>query len=178
MEVQVSKRLIAMIVAALAVLALVAGCGGGSDSDSGDSSAATTEAADGGGSGAPALSKAEFIKQGDVICTKVAGELAKGIADFMSENGLGQTEEPSEEQQEELVAEVILPLFKSQAEQIGELGAPEGEEEAVAEIVEGTEEAVAEGEEDLSGAIGGDNPLQGVNEKAQDFGFQICGKEA
>lgn len=171
-----SKRFIATILAALAIAAIVAGCGGGSDS--GDSTAADSEAGGSAGNNAPALSKAEFIKKGDAICAKVGGELAKGIADFMGGIGLEETEEPSEEQQEELVAEVILPLFQSQAEQLGALGAPEGEEEQVAEIVEGTEEAVAEAEDDPSGAISGDNPLQGVNEKAQEFGFNVCGKEA
>jgi hypothetical protein len=173
MEDQLSKRFIAMLVSALTIVALVAGCGGGSDS--GDSSAADTSSQD--KSTAPALSKAEFIKQGDEICTKTAEELNEGIESYTSENELDEGEEPSEEQQEALVSEAILPVFRAQAEQLGALGPPTGEEAAVEEIVTGIEDAVADAEDDLSSAISGESPLEDANAKAREFGFKVCGQE-
>jgi hypothetical protein len=165
-----SKRFIATLAAALAIVVLVAGCGGGSDSS--DSTAADTGGAD--TSDAPALSKAEFIKQGDEICAETGQKLQEGITDFSSENGLDEGE-PSEEQAEELVTEVILPLIQEQAEEIDALGAPKGEEAEVEEIVAGLEEAVDEGLEDPSIATGSDNPFADVDQRSQDFGFNVCG---
>ncbi len=167
-----SKRFIATLVGALAIVVLVAGCGGGSDS--GDSSAADTSSPE--KSTGPALSKAEFIKQGDEICTKTSEELNEGIESYTSENGLDEGE-PSEEQQEELVSAVILPVFQSEAEQLGALGPPAGEEADVEEIVTGIEDAVSDAEGDLSSAITGDSPLEDANAKAREFGFKVCGQE-
>ena len=167
-----SKRFIATLAGALAIVALVAGCGGGSDS--GDSSAADTSSPE--KSTGPALTKAEFIKQGDEICKKTAEELNEGIASYTSENGLDESE-PSEEQQEELVSEVILPAFRAEGEELGALGPPTGDEEDVEEIVTGIEDAVTDAEGDLSSAITGDSPLEDANAKAREFGFEVCGQE-
>lgn len=167
-----SKRFIATLAGALAIVVLVAGCGGGSDSgDSGSANADSTTSGD----TAPALTKAEFIKQGDAICTETAATLAQGAKDFLSDAGLSESEEPSEEAQEELVGEVFLPAYQTQAEELGALGAPEGEEEQVEAIVTGFEEGVASAEDDLGGAIGED-PLADAKGAAADFGFTVCGE--
>jgi hypothetical protein len=165
-----SKRFIATLAGALAIVAVVAGCGG--SSDNGDGTTAETSSPD--NNGAPALTKALFIKQGDEICTETAKAFAQGIKDYMSENGLDPSEEPSEEQQEELIGEVILPAYKVQAEKLGELGAPKGEEEQAAEIVAGYEDAIADAEADPSGAIDED-PFADVKSDAGEFGFKVCG---
>lgn len=166
-----SKRFIAMLVGALAIVVLIAGCGG---SDSGDSDSTAADAGGNAGNDAPALSKAEFIKQGDEICTETVTTFSQGIKDFMSENGLDESEEPSQEAQEELAAEVLLPAYQTQAEELAALGAPEGEEEAVEGIVTGFEEAIADAEGDLGGAIEED-PFADVKAEAADFGFKVCG---
>jgi pyruvate/2-oxoglutarate dehydrogenase complex dihydrolipoamide acyltransferase (E2) component len=180
MEVQVSKRFIAMLAGALAIVVLVAGCGGGSDSGDGstasaDNNTAQADSGDGASSNAPALSKAEFIKQGDEICSNAAKSFAEGVVKFMSENGIDESEGPSEEQEEELITEVILPAYQTQAEELGELGPPKGEEDAVAEIVTGFEEVVADGEGDPSSVVGGDDPFADAKSKAREFGLQVCG---
>ncbi|MGB7684552.1 MAG: hypothetical protein WBL45_02070 [Solirubrobacterales bacterium] len=172
-----SKRFIATLAGALAVVVLVAGCGGGSDSESSSADTSTpaeTSAPD--SNGAPALTKAEFIKQGDEICAGVSGKIAQSLDEYMTENGISETEGPTEEQEEGLVSEAVLPEYQLVAEELGALGAPEGEEEQVAEIVTGMEEVVAEGEEDPASVIGTDDPFADVNAKAVAFGFKVCGE--
>lgn len=169
-----SKRFIATLAGALAIVVLVVGCGGGDDSgDSGSSETSAPAETSAPDNGAPALSKAEFIKQGDAICTETATTLAQGTKEFFGAAGLDESEEPSEEVQEELVGEVFLPAYQTQAEELAALGAPEGEEETVEGIVTGFEEAIADAEGDLGGAIS-DDPFADVKAEAADFGFTVC----
>jgi ABC-type Fe3+-hydroxamate transport system substrate-binding protein len=163
-----SKRFIVVLASALAIASLAVGCGGG-DSTAGDTSTANDASSD-----VPALTKAEFIAQGDAICTKTLEKNSANVQAFLSENGLGEGEAPSPEQEEELVSTVILPQFQAVAEELGKLGPPEGEEAEVEEIVTGIEDAVAEGEDDPSGVIGGGDPFEDVNEKAKELGFKSC----
>ncbi len=171
MESRISKRFITMIVAALAIVVLVAGCGGGSDS--GDSSAADTSSPE--KSTGPALTKAEFIKQGDEICTTTEAEVAAEVLIYSEDNGFDEAEGPTEEQEEGLVTEVVLPGFQALAGELAELGPPEGEEAQVEEIIDGIEEVVADGEADPGSVIGTDDPFADINEKATEFGFKVCG---
>jgi hypothetical protein len=169
---KLSKRFIATIVGALALAALAAGCGGGGGSEGSDSTAADSGGSD--TNGAPALTKAEFIKQGDEICTKNVAKFAKAVTEFMNDNGIDPNAGPSQEQEEELLSEVVLPQFREEAEELDALGPPKGEEQEVEEIISGVEEIVAEGEEDPSTVTGSDDPFADVNQKAKDFGFKVC----
>jgi hypothetical protein len=170
-----SKRFIATIVGALVVAALVAGCGGGGGGNGGTDSTA----ANGGGSdndSAPALTKAEFIKQGDKICSESTKKFLEEVRKFTSDNGIDPSEAPSQEQEEELLTEVILPQFRVEAEELDALGPPKGEEQEVEEIISGLEEVIDEGEADPSSVSGSEDPFAEVNQKAKDFGFKVCGE--
>lgn len=164
-----SQRSIAMLVAALAIFAVAAGCGGGDD---GDSTAAETSS----DTDAPALTKAEFIKQGDKICATASKEYNEGIEDFSTENEVSQAKGPTEEQEEEVLAEIVLPRIKVEMEELRELGPPDGEEERVDVIFTGVEEVVAEGEDDPSTVAGNENPFADPNAEAKAFGFKVCGQ--
>jgi hypothetical protein len=177
MEVQLSKRFIAILAGMLAIVALLAGCGSsesGEESTAKPETTAKSDAGDGAANDAPALTKAEFIKQGDEICANASTVFAEGIEDFMSDHDLDPSEPPSDEDEEALVAEVIVPAYKQQAEELGELGPPKGEEQQVEEIVSGYEDVVAEGEADPSSLTGEDDPFADVKAKASEFGLKFC----
>jgi hypothetical protein len=164
-----SKRLIALLAAVLAIAA-IAGCGGGdSDTETAAPESAPSASEDSGG---PALTKAEFIEQGDAICKENQEEGEAELSAFLEEVGEG---EPSEEDQERVITEVVAPSLQASADGLRELTPPEGEEEAVAEIVDGLDEAIASVEDDPIAALEGD-PFTEVNEKAIDFGFKVCGE--
>src|SRR5262245_30219656 len=117
----------------LAALALVAaGCG------SDDDTTATTAA----------LTKAQFLKQGNQICSEGNKEINAGFEEFAEENNIPKNKRPSDAQLEEVAETVLIPSVSDQVEGIKELGAPEGEEEQVEEITDAAEEAIEEGEED------------------------------
>ena len=157
-----SKALLA-IGMAIALAAGVAACGGGDSS--GDSSTA-------------ALTKAEFIKQADKVCVDGEEALEAEGEEFAEENEF-DLENPTEEQKEEVVLEVIGPALHNQGEELAALGAPEGEEEAVEAIVNALETGADEIEDDPQILIEGkENPaLEEASELAADFGLTECGEE-
>jgi ABC-type glycerol-3-phosphate transport system substrate-binding protein len=159
-----SKRLIAMLAAVLAVAVVAAGCGG-----SDDSSSATTETA-------AALSKAEFIKQADAICTKGNESIETEANEFAEENNVN-TKKPKRAQQEEVIIDVVAPGVRRQGEEIAELGAPSGDEEEIDAIVAAVEEGADELEEDPGLLISGKNPLAKGSKMADSYGLKVCGEE-
>jgi hypothetical protein len=158
-----SKRLITALFGLL-VLALVAvGCGGGDDS-SGDATESSSSS----------LTKAEFIKQGDEICAKANSAIEEEANEFAEENNI-DTEKPTEAQQEEVIEQVFGPALRQQSEEIADLGPPQGEEEAVEDIVEAVGRGADEVEEDPAALLEGKNPLTEAGKLAKAFGFKQCG---
>jgi len=152
----VSKRLIALIVGALAV-GLIAGCGSSSD----DSSTSS-------------LTKAEFIKQGDVICTKHHETFENELRAFLKKSGANKGIE-SADALSEFAQTKLAPVFSSEAEELRALGAPSGEEEEVNAILDPLEEGIEELENN-SAKLGKETPagIEKANNSAEKFGFKVC----
>ncbi len=144
------------IAMAVAIVAL-GGCG---DSDDG---------------GEEALTKVEFIEQGDAICEKAEKQAETEAEEFAEENGF-DLEKATEEELEEAVAEVLVPALGQQAEEIDALAAPEGDEDKVEAIVVALEDGTADVEEDPSLVFEG-KPLKEASQLATDYGFEACGEE-
>lgn len=165
-----SKRLLVLCAGLLALGLLVAGCGSSDDS--------TTGSTDGGETSTASITKPELIKQGDAICTAGNEAIEEEAEAFAEENDV-DTENPTTEQQEEVVTEVIVPGIEEQAEEIGALGAPSGEEDEVEAIVSAVQSAAEEAGEDPSLIIKaeGAGPFKEANKLATDYGFKVCGEE-
>jgi hypothetical protein len=157
-----SKRLLVLFAGVLALGLLVAGCG--SSGDSTDSTASIT--------------KAELISKGDAICEAGNEAIEEEGEEFAEENGI-DTEKATTAQQEEVVSEVVAPGISEQAEELGALGAPSGEEEEVEAIVSAVETAAGEAEEEPSLLVEGEGagPFAEANELATNYGFKVCGEE-
>jgi hypothetical protein len=156
-----NKRLIVLLVGALAGALLIAGCG---SSDNSESTAS--------------LTKAEFIKQADSICGTTEKQSEKEFEEFFEEEGFSKNKEPSKEVQEQAVEEIIAPGIASQLEEIRALGFPEGQDGEEAEaIVESAEEDVEEVEEEPSALFSG-STFKKTNEEARAYGLKVCGSES
>lgn len=147
------------IVAAAAIALAGIGCGGGDE----ESTMAEAEAEQ-------ALTKEEFITQADQICADGDAELEQAF------NELDPDIQPSDEEATTFITDTVLPNLHGQADAIGELPAPEGDEEQVDEIVTALNSAIDEAEADPTGAItGGKDTFAEVNTLAQDYGLTKCG---
>lgn len=161
-----SKRLFAAFFGVLAIAVIGAGCG---SSDSGSSGGDT--------SSATALTKPEFIKAADAVCEEANESINGEAEEFAKENGV-DTKNPTTEQQEEVVSQVVAPALRDQAEKIDALGAPSGEEEAVEEIVTAVEAGADEAENDPGTLIEGKGatPFKEAQKLAKEFGLKVCGQ--
>jgi len=164
------------LVALVALIAVVAGCGGGGSSSNttgGDSTSggSTTEA----DSGGAAPTKAAFIKEADKLCTEAETELSEEVIAYAKDNGidLEKEEEPSEDQKVEIYEQIVLPNIARQAEELEALTPPAGEEDTVEDITSTLTTEVEEAEEDPSNLDSG--ALEGASKKAQAYGLTSCG---
>lgn len=155
-----SKRLVALLAALVALALIVAGCGSGGGS---------TE-------GTTALSKAEFVKQGNAICAKSSEEINEGFEEFVKENGLSKNKTPSKAVQEEAVETVLIPRVSKEVESVRALGPPDEEAEAV---LDAAEEALEKGEEDPIQFLKKESsgPFAKANKLAREYGLTKCGGE-
>jgi hypothetical protein len=160
-----SKRLIAVLAAVVALAVLAAGCGSSDDSTTDTGSVTVT------------LTKAQLIAQGDAICKQGNEEIEEGFERFQKENDIPKNQEPNDAQGVEIVETVLVPNIKTQSELLRGLGAPEGDEEQVGELLDSLDEAVETAEDDPEALFNEDtDPFGGVNQQAQDYGFTECGE--
>lgn len=75
-----------------------------------------------------------------------------------------------------MIAQVVGPAIKQQGEEIGDLGAPSGDEEQVEAIVAAVEGGADDLEEDPGALLEGKNPLEEGSKLAKAYGFKSCGK--
>lgn len=169
-----TKRVLAALVACLAIAAVAAGCGGGGDSSSsGDTTSGGSTEASG-----SAPTKAAFIKEADKICGEADEQLNEEVAEYAEENGIPiEKEEPTKDQQVELYEAVVLPNVAQQGEDIAALTPPEGDEGKIEEITDGLAEGVEEAEADPKQLTEGKNPLADASQKARAYGMKTCGSE-
>jgi hypothetical protein len=166
------RKIAAVLVALLALVAVVAGCGGGGSSSSstgGDSTFGGSTEADSGGA---APTKAAFIKEADKVCTVAENELTEEVEEFAKQHNIPLEKEPTEDQQAELFQEVVLPNIARQGEELAALTPPEGDEETIEDITSTLESEVEEAEGE--GGVN-EEALAGATKKAKAYGFKSCG---
>jgi hypothetical protein len=147
-----------MTAGVVAIAVIAAGCGSSSND--------TTSA----------LTKAEFISQGDAICEKGNKEIETGFEAFMKENGIKG--EPSKAEGVELSETVLIPSVKNQSEELRALGAPSGEEGEISAMLDALDEAVEEAEEDPEALLASESdPFGPANKMATEYGLKVCGRE-
>ncbi|GJM36811.1 MAG: hypothetical protein DHS20C19_01780 [Acidimicrobiales bacterium] len=139
----------------------------------------------------PALTKAEFIEQADAVCLAADVEAAPTFDAFWT--SLGDVDSDTEAGQQSIfdgmddVIEVVAPIWHDMADDIESLGVPEGDEERIADLVDDLRDAVDEMDRLVNAAVAGDelariqlddtDPMAGVNSRARNYGFLVCGQD-
>jgi basic membrane lipoprotein Med (substrate-binding protein (PBP1-ABC) superfamily) len=159
------RRLSLIGVASICIAGLlIAGCGSSSSTSSSTSTTTTTAA----------ISKAEFIAKGNVIC--LAGNKTQNASfeRFAKEHGLSEKSEPNKAQTEELVETVFAPNIQRQIDAIKALGAPSGEEQQLNEALETAQEALSKVEANPELFKGKQNPFHEAGLKLHALGLVKC----
>ena len=150
----------------LVLLALVAaGCG---DDEEEPAATTATEATGATGAGGASGTKAAFIAAADQICADASAELATEAQAQYPEGP------PTGEDAADFANEVVIPNLQGQLDAISDLDVPEGEEEAVADLLAKLQAGIDELEGDPEGFLesGG---LTDASEAAEKFGLTSCG---
>jgi hypothetical protein len=139
----------------LALLALVAaGCG--DDDDDGQEADAPT--------------KAEFIEQGDKICADADQALADVAIEHYPEGP------PTGDDAVAFAEDVFIPNLQGQHDDLAALTPPEGEEEAVADLLATLQAGIDEIAADPESFVRSD-ALEDASAAAADLGFRSCGQQ-
>lgn len=155
---------VGMVGALMALVALVGGCGGGDSTTTATSAATTT-------SKAP-LTKAEFIRRGDVICQLGNEASTTEVEEFAKKNGFGSNE-PSKAQFEEIVTQVLVPNLERQADELDALVPPAADEDKIKAILDSLRETISEIAKNPSSLEG--NVLEKPIQLEKAYGFKVCG---
>ncbi len=165
--------------AALVVIAALAGCGGSNDGGTGSTTAGDTGTASttaGDTSATPATvessTKAAFIVRADKICNAADEQQVENYKSFKAEHG---KKTGSKEEEEELVRVVGLPAIETELEELRALGAPKGDEGEISAILDGLEAAIEESEKKPLSTFTPQNPFAAPEEKAAKYGLKECG---
>ncbi|MGH2957913.1 MAG: hypothetical protein ACRDL6_13080 [Solirubrobacterales bacterium] len=144
-----------LLLAAMLTTGLIAaGCG---DDDGGD-----------GGNGDEALTKEEFVAQGNQICREGNQEL-----DAIANQSFQR--EPTPEQEERFVNDEVIPNIQGQIDEIRALESPEGDEETINGILDDAEAALDEIRADPSLIEADPGPFAEVNQQLREYGLSTCG---
>lgn len=135
------------VIAVATALALGAGCGDDEES----------------------LTKAEFIEQADAICAAGNEELNSLDSDF----GAGKS--PAEIV-DSFVSEELIPVLRAEHDEIEALGAPEGDEAEVENLLASLQEAIDAAEEDPMAFVISDDAFAAADKAAEDYGLKECGQ--
>ena len=105
----------------VAFLALVAGCG---DDESDDGTTTTTTA----------LTKQEFVREANRICTRTDDKLERASRQFFADAPSGQEAPP--EEVEQFGEKTVYPTIQDEIDRIRALGAPAGDEDQVEALLD------------------------------------------
>lgn len=119
------------------------------------------------GGGSDPLTKAEFIKQADKICS--------GDDKAVEKLGESLSESPTDEEIQKALNEYV-DIVKKQVDEIDELEPPESLEKDVDAMLESLDDGLDKmKEKGVELAKAGENPLADASEKAQALGLKECG---
>jgi hypothetical protein len=138
------------LAAVLAVGLVVAACGSSSDDD--------------------ALTKAEFLKQGNAICAKGNKEI-----DAAANKTFTKGQQPSKAQITKFAEDTLIPSVEGQIDDLRDLTPPSADEDQVNKILDEAESAVDKTKDDPSVFAQNQDPFKKANQLAIDYGLKECG---
>lgn len=134
---------------------LIWGCGG-SDNDDG-----------------PALTKAQFIKQGDKICEEADNQRVAHLKRWLTSDRRSALR--TEAGQNAMVIEVALPSYEMELNRLAALNPPSADEDQTDPIIEGLEDAVEQVKADPGNyLIESEDIFAAANEAAVAYGYKVC----
>jgi hypothetical protein len=159
------------VIGAIIGAAIFAGCGSDSGTNAGGTSAGSSSATTDEAS-AP-LSKAQFVKQAETICGDGLKKKDEAVTAALEELASEAQAPPSTQDMTKIVNESILPTYSEIVDQLGQLGAPEADEEKIQKMTGQFESALKHAEAEPAKAIK-KSPFAAADQAARDYGIESC----
>lgn len=96
-----------------------------------------------GGGGEEALTKKQYVRRANAICTRFSNKLSRESQAFEEKHGLNAAA-PNQHEREQIILGVLLPNVEERLEELKTLPAPKGEEAKIAQIISTLEVAQKE----------------------------------
>jgi len=129
-----------------------------------------TAACSSSGGGGSALSKEEFLKQGNAICDAGNQKLDDAANKAFSDSSA----QPSDDEITKFVNETVIPGVKKQIDDLDKLVPPKELQKDVDTLLSHARDAIKSAESDPSQFVNGD-PFADVNKEAVNLGLTSCG---
>lgn len=152
----------AIAAATLCLSFTLAGCGG-SDSDGSDGPGSDDTPS------AAAITKADFVEQGNQICEDGNAALADAL------DGIDPNDP---EAASTAITDQLVPNIQGQIDDLRALGYPEGDEQTLESIYTGAEDALDQISDDPSLMLTGSTVLDDTNTALVDYGLTTCGSSS
>ena len=148
------------LAAALVVGVCVAGCG----SSSSTTTTTTTTA----------ITKAEFVKQGNAICAKGNKAQQAEVNAYAKKHGINNNQAPTQAQQTEIVNTIFAPNIQTQIDGVKALGAPSGEEQQVSAALTASQQTLDKTKSDPALFFGKTDPFAAAGKQLHALGLKEC----
>jgi hypothetical protein len=140
-----------LLIGVIAAISLVAGCGGSDDQS---------------------LTKAEFTKQADAICTTAIKKIQVGFGEATQNSTPGSNENAAATK---FATEVVVPAYQEQIDGIRALEAPTGDEKQVDAMLAAMQQGLDEGKQQPLALIRTESFLTQGRRPAKAYGLKTCG---
>lgn len=153
------------VILPLAAALLLFGCGGG-DSEGDSGGQITVESG--------SLTKAQFVEQAETVCQERREEFERDYRAFL--NNLSPASSPSEERDQagQLVDTIIVPVYRKLIDEIGSLGAPDGDEQEVTSFLEAVQRNLSKGEAEPKAFLQSNSQFDEAAKLATAYGLTGC----
>lgn len=119
-----------------------------------------------------AISKAEFLKQGNAICKNGNEQIEKAAEQQFPKDD----SKPSQAERIKFATQTVIPTVQHQIDAVKALGAPEGDEAMVETIIAEAQNALNEAKKDPSVLTSnGPGPFASADKFANSYGLTACG---
>ena len=124
------------------------------------------------------LTKAAFIKQGDVICNSGDMQINKEARRYFAGLGLKKGQQPNPSQIATFARQTLVPGTQKQIDQLRDLNPPKSDQDKVNAIFDAAQQGIDEIKRDPSILTGDEEPagFKKADALAKDYGFKVCGQ--
>jgi hypothetical protein len=117
-----------------------------------------------------ALTKSEFLKQGNAICKKGNQEI-----DRVGQQTLGGNKEPTKAELTTFSEDTLIPVVQGEIDGLRDLEPPSDDEDQVNAILDEAQGALDQAKDDPTIFASNADPFKKANKLANDYGLTECG---